>query len=69
MSRFDLLGTLLIIACIILVSVGGNSGSDSSSDSVSVTDEKRNEITFNLAMAIVFAVLTGLSMSLNTVSV
>lgn len=69
LSLFDLFGTLLIIACIILVSVGGGSGSDSSSDSAPLTEEKKSEIAFNLSMAIVFAVLTGLVLSLNTVSV
>lgn len=60
---------MLIIACIILVSCGGGSDSDSSSDGKVLTEEKRNEIAFNLGMAIVFAVLTGLVLSINTVSV
>lgn len=60
---------LLIIACIVCVSIGGGEGSAPSADGKQMTEKEKSDYAFNLGMSILFAVIVGITFSLNTISV
>lgn len=66
LTCFDLAGSFLILSAIVLISVGG--GSAPSTDGQVKTEAQLNQITFNLMMSIVFAIVSGFSISLGSVS-
>lgn len=68
LTWIDLGGTLLIIACIVLVSVGGPSD-DSKKEATVVSDEVKAAQQYNLMMAIIFATIVGFVLAFNSVSV
>lgn len=55
LTKYDLLGILLIVVCVVMISVGQGSASTGG-----------NIETGNLTIAIIFAVITGLSFSINS---
>lgn len=63
----DYLGTLFILFCVVLIALGGAGGV--SGDSDDVTEEQRKENNFYLILALAFAILSGLVLSFNTVTI
>ena len=60
----DALGTFFIISSVVLIAFGGAGG-----DSLEIPDEERKEKNFYLAMSLLFSVLTGFVLSLNSASI
>ena len=60
----DYLGTFFILTCVVLIAFGGATG-----DSIDIPEDERSEKNFYLAIALIFAILAGFVLSLNTASV
>jgi hypothetical protein len=61
----DYLGTFFILLCVVLIALGGASGGDT----VDFTEEERKENNLYLALALIFAIISGFVLSLNTVTI
>ena len=63
----DAIGTTFILACVLLIAFGGNGGQ---SDEVSQkTEEEIASEKLNLILSVFLAIISGLVLSLNTVSI
>jgi len=66
-SLIDAIGTTFILACVLLIAFGGNGGQ---SDEVSQkTEEEIASEKLNLILSVFLAIISGLVLSLNTVSI
>ena len=63
----DFLGTFFILLSVVLIALGGAGGS--SDDSVEITQEQQKEQNLFLALALIFALLSGFILSMNTVTI
>ena len=63
----DYLGTFFILLSVVLIAFGGAGGS--SDESLEVTDEVRKEQNLFLALALLFAIISGFVLSMNTVTI
>ena len=62
----DAIGTTFILACVLLIAFGGTSGQ---SDEAVKTEEQIKSKKLNLVLSIFMALVSGLVLSLNTVSI
>jgi drug/metabolite transporter (DMT)-like permease len=65
-SFVDFIGTCFILLCVVMIALGGTGGSESESIK---TDDQIAEEKFNLALSLTFAIISGLCLSMNTVSI
>lgn len=63
----DFIGTFFILLSVVLIALGGAGGS--SDDSVEITEEQQKEQNLFLALALIFALLSGFILSMNTVTI
>jgi hypothetical protein len=60
----DYLGTFFILSSVVLIALGGATG-----ESIDIPEDERSEKNFYLVIALIFAILSGFVLSLNTASV
>jgi len=65
-SMVDAFGTVFILLCVLLIAFGGTGGQ---SDEVQKTEEQLKTERLNLILALALAIISGLTLSLNTVSI
>jgi len=65
-SMVDAFGTVFILLCVLLIAFGGTGGQ---SDEVQKTEELIKTERLNLILALALAIISGLTLSLNTVSI
>ena len=63
----DFLGTFFILLSVVLIALGGAGGS--SDDSVELTEEQSKDQKIQLSLALIFALLSGFILSMNTVTI
>ena len=70
MSIRDIIGTFFILLCIFLISYGSILKAEEKGDTSSeVKNIVKDDENFNLIMAIAMAILTGMILTLNTVTI
>jgi drug/metabolite transporter (DMT)-like permease len=65
-SLIDFIGTCFILLCVVMIALGGTGGSDS--EEVKTEDQIAEE-KVNLVMALIFAIISGFCLSMNTVGI
>ena len=66
-SLVDAIGTAFILACVLLIAFGGNG--DQSDEISEKTNEQLASEKLNLIISVLLAIISGLALSLNTVSI
>ena len=66
-TKMDFLGTFFILLSVVLIALGGAGGS--SDDSIELTEEQSRDQKIQLSLALIFALLSGFILSMNTVTI